>query len=117
MRQIRFRWGVVFLALIAITNFTAYKYGGYRESIKNSLGEVTEEDASSDDEDVVIIVARPEKKSQGDDLDEQFFRAHIVKKGTSYLGVGKANLFKYRGQMFSRKPLDEGQRMFIGLLQ
>lgn len=101
------RWLVVLL-LASATHFCAYKYG----KAGGSESEAGESDIF-DDEDVVIIVARPEKSCQGDTLDEEFFRAHMATKETPWLCVGKGSLLKFRGHMYSRKPLEESQKILI----
>lgn len=105
------RWFMV-LAMLAVTNIVAYNYGK-----AGGFGSGAESSDIFDDEDVIIIFARPEKSCQGDTLDEEFFRAHLIAKETPYLCVGKGNLLKFRGHMYSRKPLEEGQKILIPFFQ
>jgi hypothetical protein len=118
MKRLLFGWKIWLLVILALTNFLSYQYG--RKLIPADTGvqaRSEKEEEEFEDEDIIIIVARPEGKSEGDESDEQFFRSHIAPKATPYMVLGKGGFLGYRGQMFSRKPLDESKRLAVGLLR
>ena len=113
MKKISVRQWLILSTLIAITNFFAYQCGKNQCS-SQILESINVGKATLDhDKDVVIIVARPEKKSEGDILDDKFFRSHIIEDKESYINVGKGNLLKYRGHIFSKKPLKDEQYISV----